>query len=95
MIKVTVAYAPSEKKQVELPMEVENNCSVIIAIKKSGIINLFPEIGFPPLHVGIFGKEVPLDHTLRAGDRIEIYRPLQIDPKQARHARAATTRTKR
>lgn len=84
MIKVTVAYAASSSQQVEIPVEVENNCTLILAIKKSEILNLFKEIGFPPAHVGIFGKETPLDYSLKDGDRIEIYRPLKIDPKQAR-----------
>ncbi len=87
MIKITVAYAASPNQQVEIPVEVENNCTLILAIKKSGILNFFKEIGFPPEHVGIFGKETPLDHSLQDGDRIEIYRTLKINPKQARLAR--------
>ena len=38
--------------------------------------------------VGIWGKSVPLDTTLKDGDRIERYRPLIADPKLARHRRA-------
>ena len=40
--------------------------------------------------MGIFGKvvKVPADHILREGDRVELYRPLKIDPKQARMNRA-------
>lgn len=42
--------------------------------------------------VGIFGKRVPLEHPLCDGDRVEIYRPLAIDPKEARRRRARRKR---
>lgn len=49
--------------------------------------------GFSEAHaIGIFGKRVKLDHPLREGDRVEIYRPLAIDPKEARRRRAAARR---
>ena len=41
------------------------------------------------LDVGVWGKRVPLDTLLRDGDRIERYRPITADPKQARHNRAS------
>ena len=44
--------------------------------------------GFQASAVGIFGKRVGLDHALVEGDRVEIYRPLAIDPKEARRRRA-------
>ena len=43
----------------------------------------------PTQSVGVFGKRVPLDQRLAPGDRVEIYRPLLIDPKEARRQRAA------
>lgn len=39
-------------------------------------------------HVGIFGKRVTMDTRLAEGDRVEIYRPLKLDPKEARRRRA-------
>jgi len=44
--------------------------------------------GFEGHAVGIFGKRVDLDHRLAEGDRVEIYRPLAMDPKEARRQRA-------
>ena len=44
--------------------------------------------GFEGHAVGIFGKRVDLDHRLADGDRVEIYRPLAMDPKEARRQRA-------
>lgn len=44
--------------------------------------------GFKGIQVGIFGKRVTLDTRLADGDRVEIYRPLAMDPKEARRRRA-------
>lgn len=41
-----------------------------------------------PLGAGIHGRRVPLDTALADGDRVEVYRPLQADPKAARRRRA-------
>ncbi|MBP9729155.1 MAG: RnfH family protein [Gammaproteobacteria bacterium] len=46
-------------------------------------------------HVGLFGKQKPLNTVLKAGDRIEIYDPLLLDPKEARRLRALTLRAGR
>lgn len=43
-------------------------------------------------HVGLFGKQKPLDTVLKAGDRIEIYDPLLLDPKEARRLRALASK---
>lgn len=49
------------------------------------------ELGDPPV-VGVFGRAVSQGHVLVDGDRVELYRPLQADPKDARRRRAATQR---
>ncbi len=87
MIHVIVAYA-TPKKQIEIPLNVEENCTVALAIQRSGILQLFPDIKLAEARVGIYSKKVALDDGLRDGDRIEIYRSLKIDPKQARLLRA-------
>ncbi|EAT12697.1 RnfH family protein [Bermanella marisrubri] len=90
MIQVEVAYAKPEKQRI-LALEVEQGTTVFEAAEKSGILQEFPEIDLENAKMGIFGKAVrsPKDDVLRAGDRVEIYRPLIIDPKQARANRAA------
>ncbi len=75
MIHITVAYA-TPKKQVEIPLDVEESCTVVLAIKRSGILTQFPEINIAQVHVGIHSQHVTLDSGLRDGDRVEIYRPL-------------------
>lgn len=87
MITVTVCYATPEK-QVQIPLSVEESCTVVLAIQRSKIIDLFPDIAIEKMAVGIYSQRVKLDSNLQDGDRIEIYRPLQIDPKDARRLKA-------
>ena len=87
MISITVAYATPEK-QVEIALSVEESCTVELAIKRSKIIEQFSEIKLADIKVGIFSQMVKLDSNLQDGDRIEIYRLLTIDPKEARRLRA-------
>ncbi|OGT26184.1 MAG: RnfH family protein [Gammaproteobacteria bacterium RIFCSPLOWO2_02_FULL_42_14] len=87
MINIMVAYATLET-QVEIPLTVEENCTVQLAIQRSRVLESFPEIQLQTAVVGIFGLRVKLDSSLKANDRIEIYRPLVIDPKEARRLRA-------
>lgn len=86
-IRVEVAYALSER-QVLLALEVEEGSTVRQAIERSSIVLQFPDIDLARGRVGVFGKIVPLDTPLQDGDRVEIYRPLIADPKQARRERA-------
>ena len=85
---VTVAYATPDM-QVEIPVTIETHANVSMAIKKSGILAQFPDITFPDIAVGIYGRRVLIDAGLVDGDRIEIYRPLIADPKEIRRQRAA------
>ncbi len=90
MISIEVAYATPEKQKI-LSRQVEQGTSVFDGARYSGIEQEFPEIDFDSIDMGIFGKVVrkPKEQILMAGDRIELYRPLMIDPKQARLNRAA------
>ena len=56
-------------------------------IKRSGLLDRCPDIPFPDVRVGIYGRLVQLDSLVKAGDRIEVYRPLILDPKEARRRR--------
>ena len=86
-IRVEVAYALRDR-QVLLAGDLEVGCTVEQAIRRSGILEAFPEIDVARARVGIFGREVSLDAQMRDGDRVEIYRPLIADPKDARRERA-------
>jgi putative ubiquitin-RnfH superfamily antitoxin RatB of RatAB toxin-antitoxin module len=85
-IRVSVAYADPEC-QVVVPIDVDPAATVDDAIRSSGIAARLPK-GFTPAAIGIFGRTVSGGDKLREGDRIELCRPLKIDPKEARRRRA-------
>lgn len=58
------------------------------AIRASGLEQSFPELAGASLQVGIYSRRVKPDTPLRDGDRVEVYRPLRLDPKEARRRRA-------
>ncbi|UZE96835.1 RnfH family protein [Alkalimarinus alittae] len=89
-IKVEVAYATPDAQKI-IVVEVPEGTTMYDAVVQSGIVGAFPQINIDTDKMGIFGKAVKnsKDHQLIEGDRVEIYRPLIIDPKQARLNRAA------
>lgn len=86
-IQVEVAYALPEQ-QIILPLNISAGATVEDAIKRSGILERFPEIQLAQAKVGIFSKLTKMDSVLRDKDRVEIYRPLIADPKEVRRKRA-------
>lgn len=84
---VEVALATPER-QLLLALEVETGTSVAEVVTLSGIATRFPELSLAEMPVGIWGKPVSRDTAVRNGDRIELYRPLEIDPREARRQRA-------
>lgn len=92
-IKVEVAYATPEKQQI-IALDVAIGTTAVEAVRLSGIEREFPELDAQGAAMGIFGRKLaqPEATVLQAGDRVEIYRPLLIDPKQARLNRAAKAR---
>jgi putative ubiquitin-RnfH superfamily antitoxin RatB of RatAB toxin-antitoxin module len=86
MVIIEVVYA-DPKKQMILSLKVPKDSTVKEAIQLSGILKHFPEIDLEKNKVGLFGNLTSLAQKLRHQDRIEIYRPLLIDPKEARRKR--------
>jgi putative ubiquitin-RnfH superfamily antitoxin RatB of RatAB toxin-antitoxin module len=87
-LTVEVAYAKPEQ-QFLIALDVPDTTTVAEAISASGILAQCPELNLGQLNVGIFGRVTTLDRSLKAGDRVEIYRPLIHDPKEARRQRAS------
>ena len=79
-MQIGVAYSESAN-QVWLSIEVPDDTTVQTAIERSGVLRMFPGIDLTTQKVGIFGRLVRLDAVLRAGDRVEIYRPITCDPQ--------------
>ena len=85
---VEVAFA-REDEQAILTVEGVFGLTAREAIERSGVLQRFPEIDLAGNKIGVFGKVAKLDRVLETGDRVEIYRPLIADPKEARKKRAA------
>ncbi|MDN3554705.1 RnfH family protein [Halomonas maura] len=93
LLRVEVAFAlPHRQRIVELT--VPEGTTARQAVVLARLEEHFPEVApasFREADLGIFGKALrdPERQPLREGDRVEVYRPLKIDPKAARAARAA------
>ena len=90
-IRVEVVYAlasAQDAASVVLP----ESATLRDAIAVSGVLERHPEIDLARQKCGVFGKPLPLESGLCNGDRVEIYRPLAIDPKEARRRRALKKR---
>lgn len=90
-MQVEVVFALPERQEL-VQVEVTAGTTVAEAIDRSGIAALFPGHDLQALPVGVWGRLVGREHRVAEGDRIEIYRPLEIDPREARRALAAEGR---
>lgn len=86
-LSIDVCYALPDR-QVLRRMQFDTPVTISEAIAASGLAPEFPEIDLTTNKVGIFGKRSALEAQLRDGDRVEIYRPLIVDPKESRRRRA-------
>lgn len=89
-LRVTVVYSPSAREVQEISLELTAPCSVLQALQQSGLLAQYPGIDHPHTTVGVWGRKAPLDQVLRDRDRVEVYRPLRVDPKVARRERFAS-----
>lgn len=90
-MRVEVVYAlPRESALVDV--QVEPGATLREAIRRSGLLERYPEIDLNRNAVGVFGRRRALDEAVAAGDRIEIYRPLPASPMEQRRTRAAGVR---
>ena len=86
-LAVEVVYADAAQP-IRIQLEMVPGSTVMQAIEASGIIAWLPEAALDPARLGIFSRRVSAEQVLQNGDRIEIYRPLQLDPMDARRRRA-------
>ena len=91
-IDIEVAYALPER-QVCLPMKVVVGTTARDALLASRLDREFPELDLQRCDIGVFGRVVDDDCPLSAGDRLEVYRPLNMDPRDARRRLAAQGET--
>ena len=86
-ITVEVVYASAEQ-QILRRIELVEGSTVMQAIDASGIVEMLPYAAVDPDRLGIFSRKVSPQQIVQEGDRIEIYRPLTLNPMEARRRRA-------
>jgi hypothetical protein len=86
-LTVEVVYADPHR-QILRRIELATGSTVAQAVDASGIPLMLPEGSVDPDQLGIYGRKVRPSQLVQAGDRIEIYRPLTLDPMEARRRRA-------
>lgn len=87
LLRVEVVFADVARASVKT-VQLERGATVADAVRESGIVEEIGGSGIDYSRVGVFGRVVGASTPLRDGDRVEIYRPLKIDPKEARRRRA-------
>jgi uncharacterized protein len=90
-LRVRVVYALPDQ-QASVSLEVSPGTTVADAVTRSKLLDKFTDAAARPLACAVFGRAVPLTYELREGDRVEILRPLLIDPKQNRREAAERSR---
>jgi putative ubiquitin-RnfH superfamily antitoxin RatB of RatAB toxin-antitoxin module len=91
---VEVAYAlPDRQRVVRVPLR--EGMTAIDAVRAAALEREFPELGRRELALGIYGRRVEATQPLRDGDRVEVYRPLKFDPREARRQAARAARPPR
>jgi putative ubiquitin-RnfH superfamily antitoxin RatB of RatAB toxin-antitoxin module len=93
-LRVSVVYC-ARNATWTCELEVAAGTTLRLAIERSGVLTEHPELQRDDLAVGVFSRPHPLDAPVHDGDRIEIYRPLLVDPKQARRHRAELRRRRK
>jgi putative ubiquitin-RnfH superfamily antitoxin RatB of RatAB toxin-antitoxin module len=90
-LDVQVVYALAERQTI-VKLQLPAGATVADAVERSGLKQRHAEIGSRPLACAIYGRTVTEATTLRDGDRVEILRPLLIDPKEQRRQAASRER---
>lgn len=84
---VVVWWSPAPRQVWEKAVQLHVGATVADAVQASGVLNDFPAIDLSLAGVGVWGRKARAAQLLRDGDRVEIYRPLRVDPKVARRER--------
>ena len=87
MPRVTVLFSPAPRQVLEWVLEVADGATVRDAVRSSGWPEASRGLDVASLEAGVWGRRCSLDQPVRDGDRVEIYRPLLVDPKVARRER--------
>jgi putative ubiquitin-RnfH superfamily antitoxin RatB of RatAB toxin-antitoxin module len=86
-IHAVVLYSPAPRELHEWPVVLPPGSTVLQALQECGVQVAFPSLDLHTAAVGVWGHKAGLEQVLRESDRVEIYRPLKVDPKLARRER--------
>ena len=87
ILRVSVVCSPAPRETREWQLELPAGSTVADAISASGLRREFPQLDPAALTIGVWGRKATTTQVLRERDRIELYRPLKVDPKVARRER--------
>jgi uncharacterized protein len=88
-IAIEVAYSSAARVVDVVPLRLPAGSTVLDALKACDAFTRWPELTLSKPQVGVWGKRVVYSHVLHETDRLEVYRPLRVDPKVARRERFA------
>lgn len=86
-MRVEVAYSPLGRVVDRVELTLAEGSTALQALQASGLLQRHPDIDLSVQRVGVWGRLCRPDEPLREGDRVELYRPLTVDPKEARRLR--------
>ena len=85
--RVCVLYSPAPRQVLEWKVALAPGATVLHALQTSGLPAAFPDLDLHEANVGVWGRKARPEQLVRDGDRVEVYRPLKVDPKLARRER--------
>ena len=94
-LRVTIAFSPRPATAFEVAVELTATATALDAVRASGVIERHPELAKGEPLLGIWGRACAPETPIADGDRVEIYRPLTMDPNEARRLRAKNLRAAR
>ena len=86
-IRVWVCHSRMARQWLEVAVDVAEGTQLAEAIRSSGVLAGLSNEEVDALHIGVWSRKQPLDYLVRDGDRVELCRPLKVDPKVARRER--------
>lgn len=86
-VQVTVTWSPAPREVHEWTLDLPAGSTVAQALDASPLRAQWPALDPAAQGVGVWGRKAALSQVLRDRDRVEVYRPLVVDPKVARRER--------
>jgi putative ubiquitin-RnfH superfamily antitoxin RatB of RatAB toxin-antitoxin module len=87
VLRVTVCFSRNARECAERVLHLPPGSRLIDAVRGSSLLAAMPDAEVDALQTGVWGRKQTPDYPLRDGDRVELYRPLKVDPKVARRER--------